>query len=151
MLANSVFFVGPVNSGDPTPGEPSPNLGLYWFGNLPENILNIGYPNSEYYRSVSAFVGDDQGNTLDPYRIFIRRASPARGFGGTAVLQGCVFEYDSDIASYTQDDVRLVLCHEIIHNWLLMDDDSETVFRNDNGWYIEGELVLITGQILLFD
>ena len=87
---------------------------------------------------MSAFFADEPSSS-NPYRIFVRRATPARGFGGTAFRRSYCLEYDAALDTVGGDDINQLLAHEMVHNWPLLgkltDSDQITKILN---WYNEG-------------
>jgi hypothetical protein len=108
---------------------------MYWFGhNTPKKITNLGRTNEVLFSHMARFFEPDLLGRQS-YRIFIRRATLAHGFGGTALSRSYVLEYNETIADEQQSFIEFTLAHEMVHNWLLMDNKADG-FEND--WYIEG-------------
>jgi hypothetical protein len=129
------FMVGPVLSYPERGKGSNGNFGFYWFGaDTPQKITSLGSLNEDLFRSMADFFEPDlQGK--EPYRVFVRRSSPARGLGGTGLTRSFVLEYDNTIDSTRETFLIFLLSHEMVHNWLLMDNEEEGY---ENGWYIEG-------------
>ncbi|KAH8805223.1 hypothetical protein F5884DRAFT_835593 [Xylogone sp. PMI_703] len=112
-------------------------FGFYWFGSVPRRISGLVPQTKQMFEKIS-YMFKDPPTQDNPYRIFIRRASPARGLGGSAFQRSYVLEYDTYIHSVSQEELLFLLLHEMIHNWLLMDDETNSPDGDNNGWYIEG-------------
>jgi hypothetical protein len=132
---NSQFMVGPVLSYPDQPSKSESEFGMYWFGSrTPQRITNLGQSNEILFSHLAEFF-EPEILGQQPYRIFIRRATPVHSFGGTALSRSYILEYDETIAEEHQSSIEFLLAHEMIHNWLLMDNETDG-FEND--WYIEG-------------
>lgn len=119
---------------------------------------------------MSAFFSDPP-SANNPYRIFVRCADPARGFGGTAFKRSYCLEYDSasvggeppEVPAYLSqkvpspnspirqpisvNDLRGLLAHEMVHNWPLLGkavDSDQSSKAYD--WYNEGLLSFFTSS-----
>ena len=81
---------------------------------------------------------EDPPSAKNPYRVFVRYAPPARGFGGTAFRRSYCLEYDDDIRALCARDLAALLAHEMVHNWPMMGKmvDSEDEWQVK--WYNEG-------------
>jgi hypothetical protein len=79
----------------------------------------------------------DEVSKENPYRVFVRSVTPARGFGGTGGIRSFVLEYDSYIVTIHQNEIFYLLAHEMVHNWPLM-LSSPGKYMDLIAWYNEG-------------
>ena len=98
----------------------------------------------------------DPPSAANPYRIFVRCADPAHGFGGTAFRRSYCLEYDSTSFEASpsnsprarassarqpipQAELYQLLAHEMVHNWPMIgkrtDSDQSS---KEFDWYNEG-------------
>ncbi|KAF2121650.1 hypothetical protein BDV96DRAFT_641034 [Lophiotrema nucula] len=136
-LWRMIFAVGPLNSYPSADEDKSDSFGFYWFGTAPEQIASLPPLCEELFTKMSEFF-QDKLSADNPYRIFVRRVTPARGFGGSGGLRSVVLEYDEAIGTIIKDEVFNLLAHEIVHNWPLLlpgpkDKDLDLV-----AWFNEG-------------
>lgn len=143
-----VFVTGPVKSYPPCDvvSEEKEGFGFYWFGTLPSSMEALPPLCSKLFRKLADFFRDEVSKE-NPYCVFVRSVTPARGFGGTGGIRSFVLEYDSYIATIHQDEIFYLLAHEMVHNWPLMQSSS----GNDMdliAWYNEGIGIIRTVPIL---
>ena len=132
---NSQFMVGPVLSYPDSAPRSNATFGFYWFGgDTPRRILDLGSLSEKVFRLMSDMFEKDL-QEREPYRVFIRSSYPAPGLGGSAFSRSYVLEYDDTLDYFDQYFLVFLLAHEIVHNWLLMDDEKDGF---PNAWYIEG-------------
>ena len=146
LLANCIYAVGPIKSYPAADGgqRDRNDYAFYWFGNPPAIITSIAQPNKRLFRQMSTFFRDPG---ISPYRVFVRNASPARGFGGTAFVRSYMLEYDAAITSVSEDEIFLLLAHEMVHNWPLLGkkaDAGGSAEDIENNWYSEGTCLLFS-------
>ncbi|KAJ3012326.1 hypothetical protein HKX48_006335 [Thoreauomyces humboldtii] len=142
ILTRTVYAVGPIQShdrGDQKDTTKDDYFGFYWFGNLPPNLVDLPAINKVLFEKMSVFFKDPP-SVGNPYRIFVRKATPAPGFGGSAFHRSYIFEYDSRIAYASDVHIADLLAHEMVHNWPLLNDFPGTTREADEdvGWYSEG-------------
>jgi hypothetical protein len=132
---NSQFMVGPVLSYPDSAPQPNSLFGFYWFGSdTPQRILDLG-PLSEKVFGLMSGLFEKDVQEKEPYRVFIRSSYPALGLGGSAFSRSYVLEYDHSLKSVDESFLVFLLAHEMVHNWLLLDDEKDGF---PNAWYIEG-------------
>ena len=133
-----VFATGPVKSYPPhdVELEEKEGFGFYWFGTLPSSIAELPPICSRLFEKLADFF-DDEVSEENPYRIFVRSVTPARGFGGTGGIRSFVLEYDSYISTCHEDEIFYLLAHEMVHNWPLM-QSSPGINMDLIAWYNEG-------------
>lgn len=130
-----VFKVGLVKSWSVYTDGDLQSFSFYWFGNLPRRMSALPQICENVARNLATFFRDKA--IENPYRIFVRRVKPARGFGGTGGICSFVLEYDEDIGLLEEDDIFYLVFHEMIHGWPLM----QSQMGNDldlTAWYNEG-------------
>ena len=135
VLSKSNFMVGPINKYTrkitPEHGV-SKDFGIYWFGNPRAfDIVKVARITSKLFEKMAPFFKD----TKDSYRVFLR-FNPYRGFGGSGFLRSFVLEYDPYLI-IDEDDLLCLLTHEMVHNWPLMEQESEGD-SEEGAWYVEG-------------
>lgn len=135
-LWRMVFTVGPLKS-YPLDAPRGGHFGFYWFGKPPTSITALPPVCEELFAKMSNFFRD-KASEENPYRIFVRRATPARGFGGSGGIRSFVLEYDDAIDTISQDEIFTLLAHEMVHNWPLMAADSKEDDLDLVAWYNEG-------------
>lgn len=145
ILSNTIYAVGPLHSFPPV-GEGNENdYGYYWFGDAPNIVVKQGKSIEEVFRKMSTFFNDPPSPS-NPYRVLVRRATPARGVGGEGFLRSFMFEYDSSVGNDAEDQLFSLFCHELVHNWPRLgyeadcDDDGSDPSTN---WYSEGPLLIL--------
>lgn len=131
-----VFAVGPVRSYPPSVADVPSNFGFYWFGDLPPCMAALPSLCSRLFARMADFFGDKLSED-NPYRIFVRRVTPARGFGGTGGIRSFELDYDDYMSSVHQDEIFSLLAHEMVHNWPLMQSLPGTNM-DLVAWYNEG-------------
>ena len=92
-----------------------------------------------FFANNASKMGSFFHDSASTYRVFVRNASPARGFGGTAFRYSYCLEYDAGLDIIPPEDVNQLLAHEMIHNWPMIgknSDSDETQKIYD--WYNEG-------------
>ena len=139
VLSRLVYAAGPLKS-YPTatePIQPAEYFGYYWFGDAPLSITKLGEVNQTLFREMSVFFKEPP-SASNPYRIFVRLATPARGFGGTAGLRCFVLEYDASITTIYDEDIFYLLSHEMVHNWPSLEESSDNQNSEPIEWYEEG-------------
>jgi len=166
-LRDSVYMVGPISSNITATADRSTFVtngfshigeaaeldtakgyfGFYWFGSVPPKISNLVSKTKGMFEKMSAMFGDPPSKE-NPYRIFIRRSMPARGFGGSAFQRSYVLEYDTYIDEVSEAELLFLLVHEMVHNWLLMDNETNSPGGDDNAWYIEGISLQNLGPVI---
>ncbi|MCJ1314322.1 hypothetical protein MMC25_008003 [Agyrium rufum] len=123
---------------NPCPDPLSTYFGIYYFPPLPPPLSPTLSSNAQIFQLFSTAF-HDLPSPSNPYRIFMRRASPARGFGGTEGMRTYAFEYDDMIDTIDAESIFYLFAHEIAHNWPMMDwpapGDKEVEPTN---WYPEG-------------
>lgn len=118
LLSDSIYAVGPLKS------YPSPSsslkeegyYGFYYFGTPPSLVTAAGEINQQLFPHMSKFFSDPP-SAENPYRVFVRNATPARGNGGTAFARSYMLEYDSTVESLRPIEMMSLLSHEMVHNW----------------------------------
>lgn len=131
-VQSSFFAVGPLNSLSTIdrPGT-TRDFDMYWFGEPPFDAALLGSETSALFRKMQAFFSD-KGKT---YRVFVRRNPHPGTMTGTALTRSFMFAYDA--SDFTEDRPlgarEGVLAHEMVHNWVIVEDESGL----DN-WYMEG-------------
>ncbi|RKL15364.1 hypothetical protein BFJ70_g15458 [Fusarium oxysporum] len=114
------FSVGKLSQYPPTgtrPVDPKHKFGMYW---LDEPVFNAtelaGFINSFFNYSTTFW--QDQSSL--PYRVFIRHnARGELGSGGTALNQSFSFGWNAHNET-NQEYLRLLISHEMTHNWAIM-------------------------------
>ncbi|KAJ0426893.1 hypothetical protein BJY00DRAFT_297838 [Aspergillus carlsbadensis] len=124
------FAVGRLNR-FPSPGAaatiPNKNeFGMYWMDQPSFNTTELGSFIDEFFNVSSTFWQDD---TDQPYRVFIRRNGPTEyGSGGTALTRS--FSFGWNPANDTeQESLRLLISHEMTHNWAIMPGANALISR----------------------
>lgn len=100
-----------------------------WFGSLPGNLDRVKKYNAELFPPMAAHF-EVSGET---YRVFIRKAEI--GFGGTGFLSSYVLEYDETVEAETDDELKELFTHEMVHSFSTMNPEEDDY---DNGWFTEG-------------
>jgi hypothetical protein len=132
----TVFKVGPVKSWPPWKAGQKEAFGFYWFGSLPERIGALPEICEKVVKKLAAFFRDDLSEE-NPYRIFVRNVTPAKGFGGTGGIRSFVLDYDDDIGIIKHDEIFYLLFHEMVHGWPYMQRE-EGKDLDLTAWYNEG-------------
>ncbi|KAF2150318.1 hypothetical protein K461DRAFT_322784 [Myriangium duriaei CBS 260.36] len=139
-LIQSIFSVGHVNS-YPALSQDFKTFGMYWFGDLPPNIVAMQKYEETTFHAMSRFWKDPPG-PKNAYRIFVRNSAPANGYGGTEFTRSYMLEYDSRIQNITNDDLTQLLTHEMVHNWPHMGkragEPGANKANEDGSWFTEG-------------
>lgn len=139
-LQNTIYGVGLLKSVTGL-GDLSDVFGLYWLGDLPPTIAGFNQYGETMFKAMSKFWKDPWGSE-NPYRIFVRNAAPAKGYGGSAFLRSYMLEYDETIDNVTEDDLCRLLTHEMVHNWPHMGktpgEPDEVEAEEDGAWFTEG-------------
>ncbi|NYE60796.1 hypothetical protein FHW58_001948 [Duganella sp. 1224] len=133
-LFQSGFAIGPVKS---LPADGRGPFALYWLSEPPFDMARLAADTQAMYRAMASFF-QDQGTT---YRIFARR-NPYPSSGGSGWTRSFVFGYGSDGAN--ADDQKLLLTHEMVHNWPRLDDND----LSTTAWYTEGTAEYYTAVLL---
>lgn len=123
-LFESGFAIGNVKS---FPSDGKGVFALYWLSDPPFDMLKLAGDSRAIYRSISRFFGDGDAS----YRIFARR-NPYPASGGSGWTRSFVFAYGSNGAD--ADDQKMLLTHEMVHNWPRLDDND----LSSTAWYTEG-------------
>lgn len=77
----------------------------------------------------------DTPSASEPYRIFVRREGPERGFGGSAFARSYVLCYDSiTISDIRGWEIFSLLAHEIVENWPLLEGNTSDEFKGADRW-----------------
>jgi predicted metalloprotease with PDZ domain len=69
----------------------------------------------------------------ETYRVFIRKALVA--YGGSGFMSSYVLEYDETVEDETDDEIRELFTHEMVHSFSTMDEEEDGY---DNAWFTEG-------------
>lgn len=133
-LFQSGFAVGPVKS---LPTDGSGPFALYWLSEPPFDVARLAADTQAMYRAMASLFEDD-GTT---YRIFVRR-NPYPSSGGSGWTRSFVFAYGSDGAD--ADEQKLLLTHEMVHNWPRLDGND----LSTTAWYTEGSAEYYTAMLL---
>lgn len=106
---------------------------VYWFGEPPFDAVDVSQSLSDMFERMSAFFEDE----ADVYRVFLRHNPYAGTNTGTALQRSFIMGYDdSDYAHPPAAvDKLTTLAHEMVHNWILWDDETDMTIEN---WYPEG-------------
>lgn len=120
----SGFAIGNVKS---FPADGGGAFGLYWLSEPPFDMGKLAAETQAMYGSMAKFFKD----TGTSYRIFARR-NPYPSSGGSGWTRSFVFAYGSNGAN--AEDQKLLLAHEMVHNWPRLDDND----LSDTAWYSEG-------------
>ena len=131
-----IFSVGPVKSYPASVANLQNGFGIYWFGNLPPCMAALPSICSRLFAHMADFFGD-KPSSQNPYRIFVRRVTPARGFGGTGGIRSFEMDYDDYMSSVRQDEIFNLLAHEMVHNWPFM-QSLPGANMDLTAWYNEG-------------
>lgn len=100
----------------------------YWFEN--EKMLSTAVEAAKIFKLESEFFLDQN----EPYTIFTRHTSAESGkAGGTALLRSYMYLY-KESAQLDKHWLKFLFAHEMVHNWITMDD---TPFGTCT-WYVEG-------------
>lgn len=115
---SSIYAVGPLKS---YPAVPSKDdyYGFYWLGDAPDLITEAGKINERLFPQMSNFFSDPPSPD-NPYRVFVRIATPARGNGGGAFTRSYMLEYDATVRFEPPILMKTLLSHEMVHNWARM-------------------------------
>ena len=105
------------------------NFGVYWFSDPDTDMLPLAEKLKDMYLYNSKFFNDENG----VYRIFFRRDPFEKSDGGSAAYRSFMIGY-SALGTTDWDRLYTVLCHEMIHNWPMMDDS----ITGTATWYNEG-------------
>jgi hypothetical protein len=134
-ISESQYMVGLVRS---YPEKSNGRFGFYYFGDdTPLKVKELGPINENLFAEMSDMFEKDI-KEKEPYRVFIRRSEIRQAFGGTAVSRSYILEYGDDLEDVRASELLFLLSHEMIHNWLLMNEEEEDNGGSDNLWYIEG-------------
>lgn len=108
------------------------NFGVYWFSDpdYPEaDMPALAKKLKDLYEYNSRFFNDENGI----YRIFFRQDPFEISDGGSGGKRAFMIGYSS-LGTTDWDRLYTVLCHEMIHNWPMMDDS----ITGTATWYNEG-------------
>lgn len=105
------------------------NFGVYWFSDPDTDMLPLAEKLKDLYLFNSKFFNDENGI----YRIFFRRDPFEKSDGGSAAYRSFMAGY-SAYGTTKWDRMYTLLCHEMIHNWPMMDDS----ITGTATWYNEG-------------
>ncbi|KAL3456934.1 hypothetical protein BJX64DRAFT_296297 [Aspergillus heterothallicus] len=123
------FVVGRLNrypkpSPLPASAPPKSDFGMYWIEDPPFNTTELGTFIDEFFNVSTTFWQDE---TNQPYRVFIRRNAEYGG-GGTALTRSFTFGWNPANAT-DQESLRLLISHEMTHNWAQMPGASALISR----------------------
>lgn len=124
LMDNAYYAFGDLHS--VTQGE----FGFYWF-TQPSFDLNAV---AEYTRTLFGYMQEVFRDDKENYRIFTRRDPFERSGGGTALYRSYMFGY-SAINGVTEDHLKNLLAHEMVHNWPHINDSTN---YGSGTWYNEG-------------
>lgn len=127
MLAESFYYAGDIE------GIRKSNSGFYW-------LKNTDYPGREtgefvlnLFERMAEFFEDGEA----PYYVFarsVKRELTGRNkVGGAALIRSFTYLYPND-ESVTVGDLKFLFPHEMVHNWLTLDDNP----FGTGTWYVEG-------------
>ncbi|GAM86977.1 hypothetical protein ANO11243_049980 [Dothideomycetidae sp. 11243] len=142
-LIDTIFSVGPLQS-YPKPDVKLQTFAMYWIGDLPQNIAALQKDQEATFAAMSVFCNDPP-SPANPYRIFVRNAAPASGYGGSSFTRSYMLEYDGRIDSIDEEDLVSLLTHEMAHNWLRMGKrvgaSGDEAANDEGSWYTEGIMI----------
>ncbi|OJJ01960.1 hypothetical protein ASPVEDRAFT_150703 [Aspergillus versicolor CBS 583.65] len=123
------FAVGRL-SRFPAPGAPPTNsrneFGMYWMDQPSFNTTDLGNFVNDFFNVSTTFWRD---HTDQPYRVFVRRNGPPEyGSGGTALTRSFSFGWNPTNVT-EQTSLRLLIAHEMTHNWAVMPGASALISR----------------------
>ncbi|KAL2787429.1 hypothetical protein BJX66DRAFT_285282 [Aspergillus keveii] len=124
------FAVGRLNrypkpsASTTTSASPKSEFGMYWIEDPPFNTTELGTFIDEFFNVSTAFWQDESNQ---PYRVFIRRNTEYGG-GGTALTRSFTFGWNPANAT-DQESLRLLISHEMTHNWAQMPGASALISR----------------------
>ncbi|KAK5111397.1 hypothetical protein LTR85_012171 [Meristemomyces frigidus] len=131
-IANTFWAIGPVKCLVAPKSSPElKEFNMYWFGEPPFDPYELGSRLNIVFGEMRAFFRD----TGDTYRIFLRHNPFPGSLTGTALHRSFMHGYDDSERHFppSLQDREGVLAHEMIHNWVTIDDGSSS-----ENWYSEG-------------
>ena len=103
------------------------NFGIHAFSDVPFDLDGLSVYLRDIHTAMSAFFEDDEPR----YHVLVRR-NPDKGSGGTSFPSSFAFGY-SPTTDVDEADLRVLLAHEMVHNWPSLDEDWDVA-----SWYSEG-------------
>lgn len=105
-------------------------FGLYWFDEAPFAMEDIARYTSELFAYMADFFRDEDRN----YTIIGRRDPFEKSGGGTALPRSFIFGYNENTYKDDPDRLKVLLAHEMVHNWPHISDEPAGL----GTWYNEG-------------
>lgn len=103
------------------------DFGIHAYSEVPFDLDAL----ADYLRAIHVEMSEFFEETRANYHVLVRR-NPARGSGGTSFPSSFAFGY-SPLEKPDERDLRLLLAHEMVHNWPTLSEGWE-----EAAWYSEG-------------
>lgn len=104
-----------------------PDFGIHAYSDVPFDIDGLSAYLRALHTDMSAFFEEENPS----YHVLVRK-NPAKGSGGTSFPASFAFGYSPTEPS-DERELRLLLAHEMVHNWPTLSEGWE-----ESAWYSEG-------------